>query len=30
MGKLIIHEHPPYGTPITLEVLPDEMASSGS
>jgi len=25
MGKLIVHEHPNYRTPITLEVLPDEI-----
>ena len=24
-GKLIVHEHPNYRTPITLEVLPDEI-----
>jgi hypothetical protein len=24
-GKLIVHEHPKYQTPITLEVLPDEI-----
>lgn len=25
LGKLIIHEHPSYTTPITLEVLPEEI-----
>jgi len=25
MGKLIVHEHPNYQSPITLEVLPDEI-----
>jgi hypothetical protein len=25
MGKLIVHEHPNYRTPITLEVLPDDI-----
>ena len=25
MGKLVVHEHPNYRTPITLEVLPDEV-----
>jgi len=25
LGKLIIHEHPSYATPITLEVLPEEI-----
>jgi len=25
MGKLIVHEHPNYRTPIALEVLPDEI-----
>jgi hypothetical protein len=26
MGKLVVHEHSNYRTPITLEVLPDEIS----
>jgi hypothetical protein len=28
--KLIVHEHPSYQTPITLEVLPDEVGDLGT